>query len=141
MEIEHPDCIFCNPAAGTEICRNADGIVVLAGPARPGHVLVGILDHRPSLHEVEPAAAAGMMRLAAQISQSIVRQTSAEKTYVVAIGDRDKHFHVHLIPKMNDDPPLGPHVFGGDGWAAFLPPHADDDAVRRIAETVRSECA
>ena len=49
METEHPDCIFCNPAAGTEICRNADGIVVLAGPARPGHVLVGILDHRPSL--------------------------------------------------------------------------------------------
>ena len=74
------------------------------------------------------------MRLAITTSKEIVDQTGAEKTYVVAVGDKDRHFHVHLIPKMADDPSLGPHVFSEKGWASFLPAELDEEEHQHIVE-------
>lgn len=75
-----------------------------------------------------------MMRLAVRTAKRIVSLTGAQKTYVVAIGDKDRHFHIHLIPKMAGDPSLGPSVFSATGWASFLPSDVDDSAVRQVVE-------
>src|SRR5687768_4300182 len=100
-------CIFCDPAPGAVVYSGPLGTVLLDDPIRVGHVLVGIKEHRPNLHDVSPEEAGGLFQLASLVSKLVVSSTGAEKTYVVAIGDKDKHFHVHLIPKMSDDPPLG----------------------------------
>ena len=30
------------------------------------------------------------------------------------------HFHLHLLPRMPRDAPLGPHVMGREGWAGAV---------------------
>jgi diadenosine tetraphosphate (Ap4A) HIT family hydrolase len=114
-------CIFCNPKDDALIYRNDDGIVIVDDPVRPGHVLVGSRSHHESLHDISPDDAAALMRLANHVAKSVVILTGAIKVYVAAIGDKDKHFHVHLLPKMKDDPNLGPYIFGANGWASALP--------------------
>ena len=125
-------CIFCDPDPEALIFSGEDGIVLLDYPCRPGHVLVGIREHHPNLHDVQPDEVARMMRLAISVAKEVVALTGAEKTYVVAIGDKDRHFHVHLIPKMASDPSVGPYVFGEKGWASFLPPDVDKKELQRI---------
>lgn len=132
-------CIFCDPAPGAVVFSNADGIVLLDDPIRDGHVLVGVPTHTPNLHDSNPQEVAAMMRLAAACSQVIVERLGAEKTYVVAIGDKDKHFHVHLLPRFSDDPPIGPHIFSGTGWASFLPPSPDAAAVEAVSDALREK--
>jgi diadenosine tetraphosphate (Ap4A) HIT family hydrolase len=119
------DCLLCNPKEEALIFRGADGIVILDDPIRPGHVLIGARNHGASLHDISSEDAAAMMRLANIIAKVIVSETGAEKVYVAAIGDKDKHFHVHLIPKMESEPKLGPYIFSNNGWASFLPPEND----------------
>jgi diadenosine tetraphosphate (Ap4A) HIT family hydrolase len=104
---------------------------------RPGHVLVGARSHRESLHDLTPDEAADVLRLANEVATAVVGFLGLEKTYVAAIGDRDKHFHVHLLPKAATDPGLGQFVFGEDGWISFLPPSPDSLEVERVATAVR----
>ncbi len=128
-------CIFCEPDPEALVFSGKDGIVLVDYPCRPGHVIVGIREHRPNLHDVDPDEAAAMMRLAIAAAKRIVQITGAEKTYVVAVGDKDKHFHVHLIPKMASDPSIGPNVFSEDkGWASFLPPKVDEAEMKLITD-------
>lgn len=134
-------CIFCDPAPGAVVYSGPLGTVLLDDPIRVGHVLVGIKEHHANLHDVSPEEAGGLFQLASLVSKLVVSSTGAEKTYVVAIGDKDKHFHVHLIPKMSDDPPLGPHVFSGKGWAAFLPPDVDQSELQKLVLALRRSLA
>ncbi len=127
-------CILCEPAPEALVYHGDDGVVLVDGPCRPGHVLVGIKGHYPDLHDVPADAIASMMRLAVRTSKEIVTRTGATKTYVVAVGDKDRHFHVHLIPKMAADPSLGPHVFSEKGWASFLPAKLDEQEHRRVIQ-------
>lgn len=131
-------CIFCNPDPAAVVYSGEDGLVLIDGPCRPGHVLVGVRGHHPDLQDVPDAELAAMSQLARRVAQGIVRTTGAVKTYVIAIGDKDRHFHVHLVPKMANDPSLGPYMFGPPGWAAFLPSEPDPKAVADIAEKLRS---
>lgn len=133
-------CIFCNPDPANLILTSARGIVLLDDPVRVGHVLVGATVHEDGLHSLPPDKAADTMSLAAEVAREIVALTGAEKVYVAAVGDKDKHFHVHLIPRYKDDAGLGPHIFGGKGWVGTLgqdPAKGDEAEVRsRIADSI-----
>jgi histidine triad (HIT) family protein len=131
------DCIFCNVKRGALVFEDADALVILDDPVRPGHVLVGSRFHAANLHDLAPDQAAAVLRLADRVAKSIVALTGADKMYVAAIGDKDKHFHVHLVPKLPGDPSLGPFIFGSDGWASFLQPDLDSIAQERIKACVR----
>jgi diadenosine tetraphosphate (Ap4A) HIT family hydrolase len=119
------ECIFCDPKADALIFRDADGIVIIDDPIRTGHVLVGSRTHAESFHDISSEDAAALMRLANRVARSVVEITGASKVYVAAIGDKDKHFHVHLLPKFPNDPNLGPFIFGANGWASLLKPISD----------------
>lgn len=131
-------CIFCDVKDSALISRNEDGIVILDDPVRPGHVLVGARVHAESLHDLSAEDAAAVMRLANRAAKSIVSLTGAVKVYVAAIGDKDKHFHVHLLPKLEGDPNLGPYVFGANGWISFLPPSPDENELNRVNQGLRA---
>lgn len=139
MASEHPDCIFCNIDENNHVLTTNEGIVLIDDPVCPGHVLVGGHEHGAGLSDISGDTAASLMRLANRVAKTIVATTGAEKVYVVAIGDKDKHFHVHLVPKMAGDPNLGPHVFGGDGWISFMPNEVDAAAVERMTLRIREE--
>jgi len=132
------DDIFVNVRPENFVYRDEDGIVILDDPIRPGHVLVGCRSAGASLSDVSEEDAAALMRLASRVAKHIVRVTGAEKVYVAAIGDKDKHFHVHLLPKMKGDPNLGPHVFGEKGWIQFLPASPDTSAVEAVTAQLRA---
>ena len=130
-------CIFCNVKEDALVYRDVDGIVILDDPVRAGHVLVGSRVHGESLHDISAEDAAALMRLANRVAKSIVSLTGATKVYVAAIGDKDKHFHVHLLPKAEGDPNLGPYIFGANGWISFLPASPDSAEVDRITQGLR----
>ena len=131
------DCIFCNLKEEVLIYRGDDGIVILDDPIRPGHVLVGARVHGESLHDLSAEDAASVLRLANRVAKLIVSLTGAIKVYVAAIGDKDKHFHVHLLPKMPNDPNLGPSIFGPNGWISFLPSSPDPQELNQINTGLR----
>jgi diadenosine tetraphosphate (Ap4A) HIT family hydrolase len=131
------ECIFCNPKNGSVLYQDEDGIVVLDDPVRAGHVLVGARAHAESLHDLSPEDAASVMRLAHRVAKSIVVLTGAIKVYVAAVGDKDKHFHVHLLPKLRDDPSLGPYLFGPKGWISFLPAAPEAADLMRVNDGLR----
>ncbi len=131
------DCIFCNVADGALVYRDSDGIVILDAPVRPGHVLVGARSHCETLSDLSSADAESVMRLANCVAKAVVTSLGAEKVYVTAIGDKDKHFHMHLLPKMVSDPNLGPYIFGAAGWISFLPAAVDGTDVERVSTAIR----
>lgn len=134
-------CIFCNLKADALIYRDNDGIVIIDDPVRPGHVLVGSRVHQENLHDLSPEDAAAMMRLASRVAKSIVSLTGASKVYVTAIGDKDKHFHVHLLPKMKADPNLGPFVFGSSGWAGSFLSDVSSASIDHLNDALRKALA
>jgi diadenosine tetraphosphate (Ap4A) HIT family hydrolase len=102
-------------------------------------VLVGARVHVENLHDLSAEEAAAVMRLANRVAKSIISLTGAAKVYVAAIGDKDKHFHVHLLPKFVDDPNLGPYVFGEKGWISFLPPSPNSEELNQVNSALRKQ--
>jgi len=131
-------CIFCDPDPSALIYKSDEGIVVVDYPFAKGHVLVASPVHATNLHDLDPKAAASMMALACKVSKRIVKEFGAVKTYVVAIGDKDPHFHVHLLPKWKDSDNLGPHVFGESGWAHGSEVNLSDDDISQLRNLLQS---
>jgi diadenosine tetraphosphate (Ap4A) HIT family hydrolase len=130
-------CIFCEVAEDAVVYRDHNGVVILDDPIRPGHVLIGARAHGESLHDITAEDAAGVLRLANRVAKAVVSLTGATKVYVAAIGDKDKHFHVHLLPKFDGDANLGPHVFGEHGWAGSLGASASAAEFARVNDALR----
>src|SRR5437870_1418007 len=105
-------CILCNPDPSALLFRSEKGVVILDDPIRVGHVLVGAPVHVDGLHALPPVDAGNMLSLAADVARIVVDETGAEKVYVAAVGDKDKHFHVHLVPRYGNDDGLGTYIFG-----------------------------
>lgn len=131
-------CVFLDAPDEAVIYRGDDGMIILDDPIRPGHVLVGINTHVPNISDADPAEVGAMMQLATKAAKIIEDTLGFEKCYVVAVGDKDKHFHVHLLPKNKEDPGMGPSIFSGAGWAGFLPEQVDNDLVAKATEALKA---
>jgi len=110
----------------------------LDDPVRAGHVLVGAREHGDCLHEISAEAAGDLLSLASDVARVICQKTNAQKVYVAAIGDKDKHFHVHLVPRYPDDPGLGPYVFGSSGWVGALKADPAAETADDISDAIKS---
>lgn len=137
-------CPFCEIVAGSreqEIVY-ADGTVVAflcEPPATWGHTLVVPRVHRRDIWDVDQDELASVMRVA-QVLAAIarndlgavgvnLRQNSGSKA-----GQDVFHFHLHVVPRYEDDT-LGPGcVWGKPPW---VPPSGGDAERHRIAETIR----
>ena len=107
------DCIFCKLANGvfpTNSIYEDDkfNVILDNGPATKGHALILPKEHADDLFELPDETAAEAFKLAKKLGKHIMETLGADGLNVVqnngeAAGQTVRHFHLHLIPRYNND--------------------------------------
>ena len=107
------DCVFCRIVAkqipATVVQEDADTLAFMdIGQVNPGHVLVALKSHADNLFGLQDAQAAAVFRAVARVARAI-RDAFAPQGLSVyqangkAAGQTVFHFHVHLVPRHEND--------------------------------------
>jgi histidine triad (HIT) family protein len=141
-------CPFCEIVAGTrgqEIVYADESVVAFLcePPAAWGHVLVVPRTHVPDIWTIDAGSAedivavahrvAGALRSALRADGINLRQNSG-----AAAGQDVFHFHMHVVPRYDDDL-LGP--FCAWGTPPWQPPEGGDSKRRAVADALRASLA
>ena len=106
-------CIFCKIAAGEipskTIYEDEEFRVILdLGPATKGHALILPKDHYKDLFELPEEKAEKVIRLAKKMAATMKEKLHADGFNLIqnnseCAGQTVFHFHMHLIPRYEDD--------------------------------------
>jgi diadenosine tetraphosphate (Ap4A) HIT family hydrolase len=111
------NCLFCNFDRRYIIEESEHSFAAYFGSAiRKGHIVVALKSHVTSLSVLNGAQAGDLMNLAARVAAKAEKLVGCEKYYLVSIADEVPHYHIHLLPKMKGDAPLGRHIMSDAGW-------------------------
>jgi histidine triad (HIT) family protein len=109
-----PDCIFCRIVAGdlpaTIIDEDERTLAFMdIAPATRGHVLVIPRAHSADLLSVSPEDLSAVALAAQRVAQNVRERLGAEGVNLLnscgAVAWQTVfHFHVHVIPRYEDDP-------------------------------------
>jgi histidine triad (HIT) family protein len=134
-----PDCIFCAIAAGdapAEIVDSDEHTVAFMdiSPATRGHALVIPRTHSADLMEVSDEDLERTNLAARRLAARIDRALEPAGFNVInacrpAAWQTVFHFHLHVIPRYEDDPLKLP----------WIPRGADMEAIARVAAEIRGE--
>jgi histidine triad (HIT) family protein len=134
-----PDCIFCSIAAGdapAEIVDSDEHTVAFMdiNPATRGHALVIPRTHSADLMEVSDEDLERTNLAARRLAERIDRALEPAGFNVInacrsAAWQTVFHFHLHVIPRYEDDPLKLP----------WIPRGADMAAIARVAAEIRGE--
>jgi histidine triad (HIT) family protein len=134
-------CLFCRIIAGALPCaRVYEDEHVLAfldiNPMAPGHTLVVLRGHYPTLLDVPPGEAGHLFTALKIVTVALRAELRLEGFHCLqnnfsAAGQTVFHAHWHLIPRTAHD--------GLALWAGR--PYADGDQMRRLAESLSSRIA
>lgn len=114
-------CILCSPDPAHLVLETEHSKVVYFPHAiKPGHLIVGIKSHIRKIEEVPLHELLATTKLLQRVAQATKRLLGNERFYVAVVGDRDLHFHFHLLPKNEPEPMLGMHLFSPSGWSGAL---------------------
>ena len=115
--MRNDDCIFCKLANGdipTRKIYEDDKFVVFMdlGPATKGHSLVVPKDHYANIYEMPAELLGEAMQVAQKMAIKLKDALHADGFNILqnngeAGGQTVFHFHMHLIPRYNDDNALG----------------------------------
>lgn len=83
---------------------------------KPGHLVVFPKRHVVKIIELNSEEIKDLFLLIQRLATTLNNKLSEEKLYILSIGDKDPHFHFHLIPRLKDETKLGPYIFGETGW-------------------------
>jgi len=107
------ECIFCKIAAGeipaTKILDENQVIAFMdIGPIIKGHVLVIPRDHYPDIISVPPDVLSALIVSARRVAAAQVKALNADGVNIIqnngrSAGQLVPHFHIHVIPRFNDD--------------------------------------
>lgn len=107
------NCIFCKIANGeipsATLYEDEDFRVILdQGPAAKGHALILPKEHYPNLYELPDELAKKDIVLAKKMISKMTRALGCDGFNVVQnngapAGQTVFHFHMHLIPRYEDD--------------------------------------
>lgn len=107
------DCIFCKIANGEipskTLYEDDDFRVILdLGPATKGHALILPKEHYANLYELPDELAAKVMKLAKKMALRMTDKLGCDGFNLVQnngeiAGQTVFHFHLHLIPRYEDD--------------------------------------
>jgi diadenosine tetraphosphate (Ap4A) HIT family hydrolase len=111
------DCVFCNFDRSFILEESTHSFAAYFGCAiKKGHIVVALKEHVTSLPDLSQEQAGDLMQLASRVARKAAPLAGCEKFYLVSIADETPHYHVHLLPRMSGDAPIGPHVMGESGW-------------------------
>jgi len=126
------DCIFCKIAAGDIPCykiyEDEDFLAFLdIAPASLGHTLIVPKRHADDLFSLDADSAAKLIPLAQTLAGKIKAVTGCAGINLMqnngaAAGQTVRHFHLHIIPRMDNDgilPPWESLPHSGEATAAF----------------------
>lgn len=107
------NCIFCKIAGGEIPSRTIyeDGefrVILDLAPATKGHALILPKNHFKNLYELSDETAAKVLPLAKKMANAMTQKLGCDGFNIVQnnneiAGQTVFHFHVHLIPRYNDD--------------------------------------
>ena len=107
------NCIFCKIANGeipsATLYEDDDFRVILdLGPASKGHALILPKEHYPNLYELPDEVAEKVIKLAKKMVTRMTKALGCDGFNVVqnngtAAGQTVFHFHMHLIPRYEND--------------------------------------
>ncbi len=107
------NCIFCKLANGVfptnTIYQDEEFRVILdLEPAAKGHALILPKEHYKNLYELPDDTAENVMKLAKKMAIKMTDRLQADGFNLVqnnneVAGQTVFHFHMHLIPRYNDD--------------------------------------
>lgn len=111
--MKNDNCIFCKIANGEipskTLYEDEDFRVILdLGPATKGHALILPKDHYANLYELPDEVASKGMILAKKMATQMTEKLKCDGFNLVqnngeVAGQTVMHFHLHLIPRYQDD--------------------------------------
>lgn len=129
------DCIFCKIANGEipskTIYEDEEFRVILdLGPAARGHALILPKHHYADIYELPEELAGKAMRLAKQMAGRMCQKLKCDGFNIVqnngeTAGQTVFHFHMHLIPRYEDD---NQRI----GWTPGKPSQEELEEIRRL---------
>jgi histidine triad (HIT) family protein len=133
-----PECIFCKIVAGelpaTIVDEDEDTVAFMdINPATRGHALVIPREHATDLMSVPVEHLEACMRTAQRLAQRMPSALGADGVNLLnscgpAAWQTVFHFHVHVIPRYENDPLRLP----------WVPGPGDADEIRAAAEELRA---
>ncbi len=112
--MSEPDCIFCKIVAGelpAQIVDETERTVAFMdiNPGTRGHLLVVPRQHARDLLEIDSEDLAATMYTAQRMARRVVERLDADGVNLLnSCGEPAWqtvfHFHVHVIPRYEDDP-------------------------------------
>jgi histidine triad (HIT) family protein len=131
------DCLFCGIVEGVVPSRTLDSddrtISFLdINPATPGHALVVPRAHSADLMEIDPEDLAATSLAAQRLAKRMEEVLEPDGFNILnacrpAAWQTVFHFHIHVIPRYEDDPLKLP----------WIPRGADEDQLEEIANRLR----
>lgn len=131
------NCIFCKIANGeipsTTLYEDEDFRVILdLGPATRGHALLLPKEHYKNLFELDDETASKVLGIAKKVGAKMVKALHADGFNLVQnngepAGQTVFHFHMHLIPRYENDG-------AGIGWKQGA---LTDDAKEELVELLK----
>lgn len=134
-----PDCIFCKIVAGeipaTIVEQDERTIAFMdISPATRGHVLVIPREHAADVHAIDPEDLAAVALTAQRVAAKTLRNLGAAGVNLLnsngpAAWQTVFHFHMHVIPRYDDDPLRLP----------WVPAAGDMDEIAAAGEQLRGD--
>jgi histidine triad (HIT) family protein len=132
-----PDCLFCGIVAGSIPSETIDSdertvAFMDINPATPGHALVVPREHSADLLEIGDQDLTATMLAAQRLSRRMKDVLEADGIDLInacgaAAWQTVFHFHIHVVPRYEDDPLKLP----------WVPEPGDSDEIARVAERLR----
>ena len=111
------DCIFCKIAKGeipsATVYEDDDFRVIMdISPASEGHMIILPKEHAANVYELSDATASKIYVLAKKLATALKDELDCDGINILqnngeAAGQTVNHFHLHLIPRYEDD---GQHI-------------------------------
>ena len=134
-----PDCLFCRIVAGTIPSETIDSdertvAFMDINPATPGHALVVPREHSADLLEIGEEDLTATILAAQRLAKHMKEVLNADGINLInacgsAAWQTVFHFHIHVVPRYEDDPLKLP----------WVPEPGDSDEIARIAKRLRGE--
>jgi len=134
-----PDCLFCGIVAGTVPSETIDSdertvAFMDINPATPGHALVVPREHSADLMEIGEQDLTATMIAAQRLARRMKDVLDPDGINLInacgaAAWQTVFHFHIHVVPRYEDDPLKLP----------WVPEEGDPDEIASVAKKLRGE--